>query len=222
MARLFITPREIDLISDINKEIVKDVIGQKVYFYKVREDLSNVHDVYEESTHKIFDPPVEIDARVEWNQSEIRTNKFGSEEYNTITVYVQYRDVLDKNLDIEEGDYLSYGNTFFEIATSVIDSIVFGEIEYSTGYKMTCKQARQGLIDKDPIGPTDEGYSDPDATQKTFVQQRGFKENRLGETGDKRALQSQGKVSKPEEGPAEVSARGDESGISSSFYGDDS
>ena len=222
MARLFITPREIDLISDINKEIVKDVIGQKVYFYKVREDLSNVHDVYEESTHKIFDPPVEIDARVEWNQSEIRTNKFGSEEYNTITVYVQYRDVLDKNLDIEEGDYLSYGNTFFEIATSVIDSIVFGEIEYSTGYKMTCKQARQGLIDKDPIGPTDEGYSDPDATQKTFVQQRGFKENRLGETGDKRALQSQGKVSKPEEGPVEVSARGDESGISSSFYGDDS
>ena len=30
MARLFITPRELDFISDINKEIVKDVIGQKV------------------------------------------------------------------------------------------------------------------------------------------------------------------------------------------------
>ena len=43
MARLFITPREIDFISDVTKEIVKDVIGQKIYYYKVREDLSKVH-----------------------------------------------------------------------------------------------------------------------------------------------------------------------------------
>ena len=52
MSRLFITPRELDLISDLNKEIVKDVIGQKVYYYHVRADLSNVHDVYEEATKK--------------------------------------------------------------------------------------------------------------------------------------------------------------------------
>jgi len=222
MARLFITPREIDLISDINKEIVKDVIGQKVFYYKVREDLSDVHDVYEEAYQKIFDPPIDLDARVEWNQAEIRTNKFGSEEYSTITVYIQYRDVTDKEIDVEEGDYLSYGDTFFEIVTSIIDSTIFGEIEYSTGYKMTCKQARLGLIDKDPIGPTDEAYSDADAIERVFVQQRGFKENKLGPTGDVRALQQQGKLQKAPDGPVEVSPKGDEEKISSSFYGDDS
>jgi len=221
MARLFITPREIDLISDINKEIVKDVIGQKVYYYKVREDLSDVHDVYEEAHQKIFDPPIDLDARIEWNQAEIRTNQFGSEEYSTITVYVQYRDVLDKEINIEEGDYVSYGDTFFEIVTAVIDSTIFGEIEYSTGYKMTCKQARKGLIDKTPIGPTDEAYSDPDAVERTFVQQRGYKENKLGPTGDVRALQQQGKLQKAPDGPVEVSPKGDDDGISSSFYGDD-
>jgi len=36
MARLFITPREIDFISDITKEVIKDVVGQKIFFYKVR------------------------------------------------------------------------------------------------------------------------------------------------------------------------------------------
>jgi hypothetical protein len=221
MARLFITPREIDLISDLNKEIVKDVIGQKVYYYKVREELSDVHDVYEEAIDKIFDPPINLDARIEWNQSEIRTNQFGSEEYNTITVYIQYRDVLDKQIDIEEGDYLSYGNTFFEVATSVIDSIIFGEIEYSTGYKLVCKQARKGLIDKTPIGPTDESYSDKDAIEKTFIQQRGYTENKLGPTGDVRALQQQGKLQRPPDGPVEVSPKGDSERISSAFYGDE-
>ena len=47
MARLFITPREIDYISDLTKEITKDVIGQKIYYYRVREDLTQVHDIYE-------------------------------------------------------------------------------------------------------------------------------------------------------------------------------
>ena len=62
MARLFITPREIDYISDITKEITKDVIGQKIYYYRVREDATRVHDVYEEAMDKVFDPPLEVDA----------------------------------------------------------------------------------------------------------------------------------------------------------------
>jgi hypothetical protein len=222
MARLFITPRELDFISDINKEIIKDVVGQKIYYYKVRTELSDVHDVYEEAENKIYDPAIELCARVEWAQAAVRTNRFGSEEYSTIKVYIQYRDVLDKEIDIEEGDYLSYGVTFFEITKAVIDNTIFGQIEYSTGYVLECKQAREGLIDKTPHGPTDEAYSDPDATEKTFVQQRGFAENRLGPTGDTRALIKQGKLELPiSNEPAEVSPRGDPTGIASSFYADE-
>ena len=60
MARLFITPREIDFIADITKEITKDVIGDVIYYYKVREDVSEVHDIYEEAPEKVFDPPIEL------------------------------------------------------------------------------------------------------------------------------------------------------------------
>ena len=45
MSRLFISQREVDLISDLTKEVIKDVIGQKVYYFPVSEIKSNVHDV---------------------------------------------------------------------------------------------------------------------------------------------------------------------------------
>ncbi len=218
MARLFITPREIDFISDLTKEIIKDVSGQKVYYYKVREDLSDVHDVYEEAPNKVFDPPVEIEARVEWEPGEIRTNRFGVEEFATINVFFHERDILDRGIDIRSGDYFSYGDSFFEITSAVIDTNAFGQIEHSIGTKVVGKQARMGQIDKPAIGPTSESFTDPDAVQETFVQQRGQETNVLGETGDKRQLQEDGKLDAPISEPAEVSPRGDDASISSSFY----
>jgi len=219
MARLFITPREIDLISDLTKEVIKDVAGQKVYYYRVREDLSNVHDVYEESPDKVFDPPVEIEARVEYLPEEIRTNRFGGEEFYSINVFFHERDLLDREIEVRTGDYFSYGDTFFEITSAIVESNVYGQIEHSIGVKVTGKQARIGQIDKTPNGPTGEQYTDEGAVQETFVQQRGFAENRLGTTEDKRQLQEDGKLDKPISKPQEVSPKADkEDEIKSSFY----
>ena len=84
MGRFFITPREINFINDVAKELVKDVIGQKIYYYPISETKSKVHDVYEESPDKVFENPIEIDCLVKYQPQEIRTNRFGSEEYYTI------------------------------------------------------------------------------------------------------------------------------------------
>ena len=226
MARLFITPREVDFISDITKEIVKDVIGQKIYYYKVREDLTDIHDVYEEAPNKTFDPPIIIDALINWGPANVYTGQFGSENNFTIDVNIQSRDLLDREINVQSGDFFSYGDTFYEIIKVVTISQVYGEIEHSTGITITGKQARQGLIDFIPHGPTDESYSDPGAIQETFIQQRGFAENAEGPTDDVRSLQASGKLTKPITGPAEVSPKGgdgskDEIGqIDSSFYAD--
>ena len=226
MARLFITPREIDFIADVNKEIVKDVIGQKIYYYTVREDLTAVHPVYEEATNKVFDPPIEIGARVTWAPSDVKTDNFGMEYYYSIEIYLQSRDLLDKDISARAGDYFSYGDTFFEITSVVVQGTIYGQIEHTTGVKLIGKQARLGQIDMVPLGPTDESYSDEDAVQTTFVQQRGFAENSEGPTGDERSLQKKGVVTQPISGPAEVSPKGgigkeDEIGIiDSAFYSD--
>ena len=113
MARLFITPREIDFIADITKEITKDVIGQVIYYYKPRIDLSKVHDVYGEASERVFDPPVEIDCRVQWGGSDLKQDRFGQDKLRNIQVYVHYRDLIDRNIKLEEGliDKVPFGPT---------------------------------------------------------------------------------------------------------------
>jgi hypothetical protein len=216
MARLFITPRELDLISDITKELIKDVIGQKIFYYAVRTDVTQVHDVYEESTEKVFDPPIEIDALVEWSPGEIKTNKFGSEKFHSIEVRVHSQDLIDRNLRMKMGDFMSYGSVFFEITQVITISKIFGQVEHITGYKLMGKQAREGLIDKAIRGPAAQTLETERVVQDTFVQQRGATTNDLGETADRRELQADGKLDPPLTGPNKVSP----DGVNSSFYGD--
>ncbi len=218
MARLFLTPREIDYINDLSKELIKDVVGQKIYYYSVRPDIMDIHDVYEEAPDKVFDPPIEIEARVDYKPEENRINQFGIEEFYTIEVYLHYRDLLDRGIETKVGDYFSYDVTFFEVIQHQYDASIYGQIEHMMGVKLMGRQARKGQMSKDPYGPTFEEYTDPDAVQETFVQQRGFDENKLGETGDVRALQQKGVLDAPITGPAEVSPEGDDTGAGSSFY----
>jgi len=218
MARLFITEREMNFINDIMKEVVKDVIGQKIYYFSISEIKSRVHDVYEEAPNKIFENPVELDALVKYSGQEVKTNRFGSEEYYNIECYIQERDLIDKQIDVREGDFFSYGETFFEIIKAPRSDVIFGQIEHKSYVTVSGKQARKGQFIAKVFGPTSEAYSDPDAVQTTFVQQRGFDENRLGKTGDVRDLQRTGVLDAPLTGPAEVSPSGDPENVGSAFY----
>jgi hypothetical protein len=218
MGRLFITPREVDFINDIAKEVVKDVIGQKIYYFPISEVKTQVHDVYEEAVDKVFENPIEIDALVKYEAQNVTTNKFGSEETYNIEAYVQSRDLLDKGIEVTEGDFFSYGDTFFEIIKAPSSATIFGQIEHKRYITITGKQSRKGQFISKVFGPTSEGYSDDDAVQETYVQQRGFEENRLGKTGDVRDLQKKGVLDAPITGPAEVSPKGTDTKAGSAFY----
>ena len=207
MPRLFLTPREINLFSDLAKEVVKDVVGQKIYLYQISEAKSRIHDVYEESIDKIFDNPIELECLVEYSAQNITTNRFGSEEYYTIKAYVQSRDLMDKGIEILEGDFFSYGSTFFEIVTAPDSETIMGQIEYTSFTTITGKQARKGQFTSKVLGPTSEEYTDADAVQDSFYQQRGFANNKLGPTGDKRDLISNGTLEQPITKPKQVSKK---------------
>jgi hypothetical protein len=221
MARLFITPREINFINDLAKELVKDVAGQKIYYFPISEVKSRVHDVYEEAVDKIFDDPIEIECFVKYEEPATKTDRFGSEKYFSVTVYIQSRDLLDKGIEILEGDFFSYGSVFFEVVTSPGTNVIFGQIEHGQYITVTGKQSRKSNFITKIFGPTSEEYTDDDAVQETFVQQRGFEDNRLGKTADRRELQENGVLDKPISKPKEVSKKGDSSNAGSSFYGDE-
>jgi len=217
MARLFITPREIDFISDITKEIVKDVIGQKIYYYPISAVKTNVHELYEEAPEKVFDNPIEINCLVQYQETQITTGQWGTEDFYNIEAFIQNRDMIDKGIQLYEGDFFSYGTIFFEVIQVVVLDNIYGQAEYTAGVKLMGKEARKSQFVNKLFGPTDESYSDPDAVQKTFIQQRGFAENAEGPTGDVRALIERDVLTEPITGPAEVSPKGGNKG-SSAFY----
>lgn len=224
MSRLFITQRELDFMSDLTKEVTKDVVGHKIYYYHVREDLSNVNDVYEESTKKVFDAPVEIECRIDWGTPEVKTNRFGYEKMWNVEVFIHYRDMYDRDIELHTGDYFSYGSVFFEVTSFFIEKFNFGQVERVVGYKLTGKQTRADHIDMIPHGPTEESFTEKDAIQKSFVQQRGNATNELGKTGDIRQLRKDGKLDDPLSGPQKVApdgTKGDIDGVGSSFYDGD-
>ena len=217
MARLFVGQREVDFFADITKEIIKDVAGQKIYYYTVREDLSDVHNVYEESMHKIFNPPIELECLVEWQPSEVKTNQFGHEQIKQITAFLHGRDLIDRDLNILQGDYISYGEYFFEITSLIYDKLVYGQVERIVSLKLNAKQTRIEHIFKKAIGPTYEGYNDSDAIQTTFEQQRGTTDH------DTRQLQKDEILESPISEPNKVApdnSRKSINNIGSSFYGD--
>jgi len=218
MSRLFIGQKEADFISDITKELIKDVAGQKIYYYTIREDLSNVHDVYEESVEKIFNPPIILEALVEWGQADVRTNNFGYERTHNVSVNIHIRDIIDRNLKINVGDFFSFGEYFFEITSYYYDKLIYGQVERFVSLKVNGKQVRINQIMQRPHGPTSEEKSDDDAIQTTFEQQRGMSES------DLRQLVKDGVLPAPISGPKKVAPDGTTKsidGVGSSFYGDE-
>lgn len=220
MARLFITTRELNFISDITKEIIKDVVGQKVYYYPISEIKTKTHGVYNEALKKVYDNPIALDALVDNNfQSDTKIDKFGIDAQFKIEVYVQHRDLLDKGINVTIGDFFSFSDVFYEITERVFMRNIYGLPEHKDGVKLIGVKAREGLFSAPMIGPTDIRYTDADAVQKTFVQQRGEPRDQDGNlTGDKRDLVDNGVLDKPLTGPKEVSDKGDSTGSGNAFY----
>ncbi|MFA6573607.1 MAG: hypothetical protein WCT13_05575 [Patescibacteria group bacterium] len=226
MSRLYVTPRELNFISDITKEILKDVIGQKIIYYPISELKTLSHDVYNESFQKVYDNPIQIDALVDSRyQSDTKIGLFGVDQQYKIEVFIQYRDLVDKGLSISIGDFFSFSDIFYEVTETQVLRNIYGLPEHRDGIKLIGTKARQGQFTAPMVGPTDVSYNDDDAVQKNFYQQRGFRENAEGQTHDKRDLIENGILELPEDGPREVSERGaqsDNSNNASSFYDEES
>jgi hypothetical protein len=225
MARLFVTERELNFISDITKELIKDIVGQKIFYYPVSEHKTKTHDVYNESLEKVFDHPIEIEALVDTQfQIETQINEFGIDAQYKVDVFLHSRDILERGINVTFGDFFSYGDIFFEITEVMIMKTIFGQVENKDGVKIVGTKVREGQFKALVKGPTDRIYSDPDAIQTTFEQQRGFEENSQGPTADSRALVEAGALDVPISKPRKVNEAGgalDNSTHGSSFYTDD-
>lgn len=214
-----------NLFSDLNKEMMKDVRGEKIYYYRLKLNETKAHPVYDEAEDKFFDDPIEVDVHIDSWEGDPQTTKFGTDTFKKLTFLLHYEDIVDRDLDVREGDVISWGPRFYEITEIQTKSVLYGAVERLNAIHVTAVQTRRANIAEPVQGPTETRFDDPDAVQNDFYQQRGNETNPLGQfTGDKRRLVDAGIVQR--EVGAEISERGNldvpEQGSSRvGFYGED-
>lgn len=181
-----------------------------------------MHGVYNESLNKVFDRPILLDALVDSVfQTDTKIDSFGTDQRYRVEVFVQYRDLVDKGIEVSIGDFFSFGEVMYEITDSQVMRTIYGMPEHKDGVKLIGTMARAAQFDVKLQGPIDISHTDPDAVQSKFEQQRGRAENSEGPTGDVRDLVKAGVLEQSIEGTRQVSEQGagsDGSQHGSAFY----
>ncbi len=145
---LFIGKKERDLVKQVNDEIIERIVGQIIAYYPISLEHTNYHSLYGEAIEKTFLDPVKVNALVEWAGYETETSNLGVDRRSKITIkFHRRRLVEDQNLFVREGDFVLYGDEFYEILTLNEPRQAFGQINHKFEIVAECVKAREGLFD---------------------------------------------------------------------------
>lgn len=145
---LFAGKKERDLVKQVNDELIERVIGQQILYYPIDVDKTNFHPVYGEAIEKIFLPPIRVYALVDFEKLETTTSNLGIDRDSAITVHFSRRRLQeDQDLYVKEGDFVLYGEFFYEIVSLGEPTLLFGQMDHRFEIAAKCIKAREGLFD---------------------------------------------------------------------------
>mgnify|MGYP003650084797 FL=1 len=146
-APMFFGKKERDLVKQVNDELSERVIGQPIAYYPISTEESNFNETYGEAIEKVSLPPIRVYAYVEV-ENEQSNEKFGYEYQTKLTVYFSERRITeDQNLYVRVGDYVQYGEFFYEIVRTYDDTrYYFGQVEHKFQIAAECVRARTGTF----------------------------------------------------------------------------
>lgn len=144
---LFVGQKEKDLVKQVNDEVIEKVVGQTIIYYPVSLNDTNFHDLYGEAIDKVFMNPVRIYAMVKYVSQTTTVTPLGVDRVERINVAFHKRRLTeDQDLFVREGDFIQYGQYFYEILTLEEPKWLFGQVESSFEIAATCVRAREGLF----------------------------------------------------------------------------
>ncbi len=146
---LFLGEKERDLVKQVNDELVEKVIGQQILYYPIDMESTNFHDLYGEALEKTFLPPVRVYALVNFDEEgSSYLDSVGIDSMSQITVHFHKRRLTeDQDLFVRQGDFVLYGERYYEIVKTSSSRKLFGQVNQTFEISATCKRARKGLFD---------------------------------------------------------------------------
>ena len=145
---LFVGQKERDLIKQINDELIEDVIGQQVLYFPISQEHTNYHSVYGEAIRKSFLPPIRVYVLIDWDgQATTYMNNVAVDKYSSITIHFHKRRLTeDQDLNVRVGDFVQYGDNYYEIVTLDEPVQIFGQVDHKIEISAKCIYARESLF----------------------------------------------------------------------------
>jgi len=144
---LFLGKKERDLVKQVNDELIERVIGQQLVYYPIDVLHTNYHSLYGEAIEKTFLPPIRVYALINWEGKITSAESFGVDEKSSITVHFHKRRLTeDQDLFARVGDFVGYGDQYYEIVSLNEPRQIFGQIQHKMELLAKCVKARSGLF----------------------------------------------------------------------------
>jgi hypothetical protein len=147
-APLFLGEKEKNLVKQINDEIIERVVGQQVLYFPIDVESTDFHPIYGEVIEKNFLHPIRVFALVEYQGVETSDmENIALDKATKIKVNFHKRRLTeDQNLFVREGDFVRFGEIFYEIVKLIEPKILFGQPESRFEIGAECIRARDGLF----------------------------------------------------------------------------
>ena len=149
----FISSSELNFIANINDELIENIVGQSIKYYRISRRKTDYHDLYDEAIVKSFEEPVTLYARISLEGVDVTANKFTIDKNKTIEIYFHARKLEEEDVTIRQGDFFEWDNTsqLFEII-KVTEPLLIGGFPMrdkggAIGTHALAKLSREGLFD---------------------------------------------------------------------------
>ena len=146
---MFLGEKERNLVKQVNDEIIERVVGQQVLYFPIDIEHTEYHPLYGEALQKTFLHPVRVYALVEYQGIETTDmDNFALDKSTKIKINFHRRRLIeDQNLFVREGDFVRFGEIYYEIVKLIEPKLLFGQPESRFEIQAECIRAREGLFD---------------------------------------------------------------------------
>ena len=113
---LFGSNRDFDLLVNINRELLHDLVEQEVLYHKLSLEDTEVN-LYGESLAKSFWNAVKLNCLITRGDQVIDIDTFGPDLGREASFAMIRKDLEDKSILPEVGDIIQWHNDFYEVDT---------------------------------------------------------------------------------------------------------
>ena len=122
---IFGSSRDFDLLININRELLSDIVEQEVLYYKISLD-DTVANIYGESLDKSYMEPAKLNCFITRGDQIIDVDDFGPDLGREASFAYIRQDLVDINVVPEVGDILVWSEDYYQVDTVRENQLMLG------------------------------------------------------------------------------------------------